>query len=69
MTLEEFDKAADLTGIDQKMREAARLVLVEKGVSQAEAARRLNVTRQAVSKAVGKVARAANVCPCCGRGF
>lgn len=69
MTQEEFDKAADLTGIDQKMREAARLVLVEKGIAQAEAARRLCVSRQAVSKAVGKIARAANVCPCCGRDF
>lgn len=69
MTKEEFDRAADLTQIDQKMREAARLVLVERGISQAEAARRLAVTRQAVSKAVKKVAEAANACPCCGRSF
>lgn len=68
MTQNDFNKAAGLTRISQKMKEAAGMVLVE-GVTQAEAARRLNVSRQAVSAAVVKVARAANACPCCGRGF
>ncbi|WP_414718865.1 TrfB-related DNA-binding protein [Sulfuricella sp.] len=68
MNQKNFDQAIQLTRLNEKMRDAARMVLVE-GIAQAEVARRLGVSRQAVSTAVNKVARAANVCPCCGRKF